>query len=904
MEDGAQDGVAESSDTGDVIKSLTQNLSPEALQNALTLAVAIKNASQDEYNAVLKLLSQPKVAPDSEEKPSVEADGYSNDSSLAKLQQLSELSDQDEEVGKVENSTGDSVEINGEGEGKDGHVADENTGTNNNSFKSEDKSVVTPTEDRKFLELSDEEEKMADELSVADEKMTLNNEAVDTYGDPYSLEQSLQAVELSDKDSNIGDCVKTGVGNDVNAAFDGQEDSKNDFVADEQLLHNLSKTTSDNSFDSIDKSIVTPSEEQKLSEFPYEAERLADQPSTTDVNSASFLRGNVSSSEDEKLPELLPGKAEDINSEIEDLDGKESMEIVSGDIETNEDSIVEGTPSLQHLSSMPQSVGTEIMENNESKTDDGESSSSSDENEMASSSSHSVVTSSENDLSDAAVPSDSLANQSEGLKGEVIQFVEVADSSLSMSGFKDDDIAVIEDEMTPADTGKEPASVTVPVLERMSSLSSTGTQTSCENLHLLKDPRLKAHPNLDSILGGNEQESSKLPFYYQPQIVMHEEKPVLILQPVPSSTSSSDGNDNVPGLENGAVKATVPIILPLASPNIDKKTKEAIFQQMNRAGTFLLDQGDVEENDPKAFFLENSSSGVSPTVIADVTQRNGKDGGEHLLGTAGHDTPINNTPVAENLSEQRDSWKTEGLPEWVPSSELDKALSAATEEIPVSTEQQKPITLAFPRVSLPSTNPFAKDLAVQQSGHYEVEADSLLNFGLGETPQCSLFGPPSSPTLLQGARPKEIRTYQDPGIIGSGTNPFTPDPPKKQGRRHEQKTPSSTEVVVAAEVHTSMGQPAEINGTPRKSHRRRLSSESMVTLIETSYADTSVSCVESMGVDEPPRTARSDVQDPQPQPERNEARQESEKPKQLQQGSKETSQDTKKPNMKVVSLIS
>ena len=105
-------------------------------------------------------------------------------------------------------------------------------------------------------------------------------------------------------------------------------------------------------------------------------------------------------------------------------------------------------------------------------------------------------------------------------------------------------------------------------------------------------------------------------------------------------------------------------------------------------------------------------------------------------------------------------------------------------------------------------------------------------------------------------------------------------------------------------MHTSVGQPAEINGAPRKSHRHRLSSESMVTLIETSYADNSPSCVESLGVDEPPRTARSDVQDPQPQPERNEARQDSEKPKQLQQGSKETSQDTKKPNMKVVSLIS
>ncbi|XP_022781852.1 uncharacterized protein LOC111322898 [Stylophora pistillata] len=840
MEIGAHDGRSEHSDTSDVIKSLSQNFSPEALQSALKLAMAMKNAPQEEYDSLMRLISQPNEAPDSEEKPSVEAaDGCENDNSLEKLQHLPELSDQVEK----NNIERDHVVSNGLGEGKDSHIADENAASGNNSYEIEGGSVFTSKDDDRFSEVSDEEDKIKDQFR-------------------------------SEADGNIDDCVTTVAVDDVNAAVDGKEDSKNDFVTDEKSAHQLDDTTSDNSVCSVDISNVTPIGEKKLSEFPYKDESLANTLSTTGVNSVSSFPEYANSSEDEKLPELLQGKAEDCFSEIEDVDGKEAVRVVSVESETNKASVEEGTPSMYHVSSVPQSLATDVLESDESKVDDADSSSS-DEDEMASSS-HSVVTSSESDLSEAVTPSESFAEQSEKLKGNVRQLAEGTQLSLLMTGSKDDDVAVIDDEMVPEDVCKEHSYVTAPVLERLSSLSSTGTQTSLENLSLVKDQVLSTHGNLDSILGGKECHASKLPFYYQPQIVVHEEKPVLVLQPLPSAASLSNGNAGVPGLEKGAFNASLPIILPLASPSIDEKTKEALFQRMNQTGTFLADQGDVEEAGTKE---KNHLSGVLSTEISSVSQLNG----EHS----------NKIPAAEKYGEHKDGGKTEGLPEWVASSELDKAFTAAAEEMPPTTEQEKPAILASPRVSFPSTNPFAKDLVVQQSGHHDVEAESPLNPSRGEAPLYSLFGPPSSPTVLQGARPKEFRAYQDPGIGGSGTNPFTPDPPKstRQRRRHEQKLPSSTEVVVAAEVHSSVGHLGGINGSPR----RRLSSESMVTLIETSYPDTSAGCAEPLGINETTNATKN----PHPQQERNENGHGMPKPQKTLQKSGEIHLDTKKPEAKV-----
>lgn len=787
METDGQDGVPESSDANDEMEGLTKNLPPETAQHALKLKMAMKNASEDEYSAILELLSnKPKVVADFDEKPPAE--------------------------------TGGSTALSGANV-----VGHNNLG---------------------------------------------------------SREPLLQAF---DNDKEVEDRDENSAGNDLSIDTKGLEENEKSYVADEKPLHQLGETsdTSDNPFDSEDKSVIASSVDQALDELSNEAEELADQLSAANENSTGILEEDVSSSEDEKLPELLPNRAEDISSGMEFVDDEEPLERLSDRVEINGTSFLEEKSSLQQaspLSSLPQTMETQIMERNNQDLDEGEWSSSSDDDQIVSSSSHSVVTSSEGDLSEAAVPSDSLAIQSEGISDNVAN----TEGNLSMSGSKDDDIAIIEDEVSHAEAGKQPESVAFPVLERMSSLSSTGTQTSCENLHLLKDQSFGTfggleHQNLDRILSGNDKGSSKLPFYYQPQIIMHEDKPILVLQPVPSSTSSTSNNDNVAGVENGAVKASVPIILPLASPVIDKATKDAIFQQLNGTGTFLSGEGHGEERESKA-----SSHFVS--------QQNGMDG-DIQFGTAGHDKPINESkPVAEKCVEASQSGNVESLPEWVPASELDKAFSAAAKVTTESTKDQTPITLSFPRVSLPSTNPFAKDLAAQEHVQGEVNADSLLNFGLEQTSQYSLFGPPSSPSLSQGARPKEVKAYQDPGHVGSVTNPFAPDlTPKKQGRRQEQKLADSTEVVIAAEVHSYSAyvQPSEINGTQPKSHRRRLSSESMVTLIEISNADTSVSSFESLGADEPHKISKVEVQKPQPQ-----------------QESKENSQATEKPKVQVVSSSS
>lgn len=784
-------------DAEDEMRSLTQTLPPETVQHVLQLKVAMKNASEDEYNAVLKMFSnKPKEVPASEEKSSLQPEGSA----------------------------------------------------------------------------------------------TLGNTNVDGHNGHGSRELLL---EVSDNDEEAGDCEENSADKDLSVDTMGKEDRKSGYDADETPLDPACATdhTSVDPFDSVEKSVLTPNEDQKLQELSNKAEEVEDDLSTTNENSTDFLQESASSSEDEKIPELLSKKADDVSSGVEFIDDEGSVERLSDKAEINGTSFVEETRYLKQAplsNSQPQSLETEIIEKNDPKIDEGESSSS-DDDQAVSSSSHSVVTSSDSDLSEAAIPNDSFqAIQSDGINDD-IQNKEVAPGTFSITGSKDDGIAVIEDGVSQVEARNEPESVTAPVLERTLSISSTSTQTSCENLHLAKDQSFNTfgkfeYGNLDSILSGNEKVSSKLPFYYQPQIVMHGEKPILVLQPVPSTTPSSDNNDCVAGVENGAVKASVPIILPLASPVIDKATKDAIFQQIN--GTAASSFEEEEECYTRNSSSESFSSGVSPSVMAPVSQQNGTDGDMQLNAT-GHDKPVyQSIPVAEKYVETSESEETENLPEWVPASELDKAFSAAAKETLESTKEQTPVTLTFPIVSLPSTNPFAKDLAAQEYGCSDVKEDSLLNFGPEQMQQYSLFGPPSSPSLSQGARPK---TYQDPGHVGSATNPFAPDlTPKKQGRRREQKPADATEVVISAEVHPSLGQPTEIHGTQPKSQRHRMSSESMVTLIETSCADTSLSSFESLGVDEAQKIAQVEMPQPQPQP---------------QQESKKTSQATGKPKLRVVSSI-
>ena len=780
------------------IKTLAQTLPPETAQHVLQLKMAMKNASEDEYNAVLDMLShKQKEVPDSEEKSPDETEGTA----------------------------------------------------------------------------------------------ILGNVDVDGHNGHGSRELLL---EISDNGEEAGDFDGNSTGKDLSVDTKGQEDRKNDCDADEAPLDQACVTgdTSDDTFDSVDKKGITPNEDQKLHELSNEDEEVEDDLSTTNENSADFLQESASSSEDEKIPELLSKKADDVSSGVEFIDDEGPVERLSDRVEINEPSFVEETHSLQHaplLNSLPQSLETEIINNNDPKIDEGESSSSDDDQVVSSSSLHSVATSSESDLSEAAVPNDSFqAIQSDGINDD-IRNNEVAPGTISITGSKDDDIAIIEDERSHLEASEEQESVTVPVLERTLSTSSTGTQTSCENLHLAKDQSFKntlgklEFGNLDSILSGNGKGSSKLPFYYQPQIVMHGEKPVLVLQPVPSTTSS-DNNDGVTGVENGSAKASLPIILPLASPiDIDKATKDAIFQQINGTATSQFEE--EEECCIPNSSSESLSSGVSPSAMMLVSQQNDTDG-DMQLNTTRHDKPLyESIPGADKCIETSESEETENLPEWVPASELDKAFSAAAEGTLESAKEQTPVTLTFPSVSLPSTNPFAKDLADQEYEYSDVKEDSLLNFGPEQMQQYSLFGPPSSPALSQGARPK---TYQDPGHVGSATNPFAPDLNfKKQRRRQEQNPADATEVVISAEVHPSLGQPtvhSPSHSAQPKSHRHRMSSESMVTLIETSYSDTSLASFESLGVDKPQKTAQGEVLKPRPQ-----------------QESKGTSQATKKAKLHVVS---
>ena len=435
---------------------------------------------------------------------------------------------------------------------------------------------------------------------------------------------------------------------------------------------------------------------------------------------------------------------------------------------------------------------------------------------------------------------------------------------------------------------KEPATEDVHVIERLSPILSTGTQTSTEpekhlhKEHLANEPICDTsgggfdHEGLDSILGLKDKGSSKLPFYYQPQVVMHEQKPVLVLQPVSlSSFLPGKNNVDVSGVENDGVKARVPIILPLTSPDFDEATKDAILKQINGESEknkiddslMLGYSGEVSSLSTISTCGKNSEAASSSSVRQDITKVNGK-------------------PVADKSSKV----SIEGLPEWVPSCELDRAFSAVTEQDTSSTTVETSAPLTFPTVSLPSTNPFAKDLAALHTGHSDGKVEDLSNLGLDKSLPQSLFGPPTPSSVASGARPKQMKVFQEAGHVGTATNPFNRDlTPKKRGKRQQQGvTDHSTAVVVSAEVHPSVSQSGvELNRPLPRSPRSRLSSESMVTVIETTYADTPASSAEMLSLpnDEPNKIEVVPVNH------------------NTQLESKETLPETTKPKLRVVSFL-
>ena len=682
------------------------------------------------------------------------------------------------------------------------------------------------------------------------------------------IEQSQCASSMSESCIQGKDVIESGAEkNNFDTDSNGQVDCENGFSGGTGKLPDDFKTTDDNCFD---RSVNN--------ELSDDAEKPSDEVPATWANP-----GNVSSSEDEKLPELLSIKAEDTCSEIDDGEGRESLGGLPAGMDANGES-----KSMEEMQGAFQGNSCTNLLSGWTETEkcyppgkvvDYESSS--EDDQMAPSSSHSEVTSSSSELSDVSASSETPAPQSGGVTSDLRNTEQLDNSSMSKTGTRVDDNAL------NAEAAQEPAEKRAHVLEQMSSVLSTGTQTSSgpdENLQqdqLAKDKILNTwnYEGLSSILTMKDNRSLKLPFYYQPQIVMHEQQPVLVLQPVRLSMSSPGNGGDVPSIGKG----TVPIILPLASLEIDKRTKDAVLEQIDEDASEM--SSTTSRGYVKYSLLQNDSSDVPPPLnTAQLGGFNDRGGETRSVGT---DMPISRRLAEEEKLLERN--KTDGLPEWVPSAELDKAFSAAAEGAVMSSTEPTATTLTFPRVSLPSTNPFARDLAAQHDGNSEVKVDDLSSLGLDKTLQQSLFGPPSSSSLSPGARPKQIKVNQEPAPVGNTANPFTPDlTPKKRGRRQDQSVNEhSTEVIVTADVHSSVSQSAEVSRPSHRSPRPRLSSESMVTLIETTYADT------------PPSSAEL-APAPAAAGEPNEITQVKEEPKPLV-GSKETQSNIKR-NLKVVSF--
>lgn len=559
-----------------------------------------------------------------------------------------------------------------------------------------------------------------------------------------------------------------------------------------------------------------------LGQVSFEAEKMTDQMHV--VGEMDNGLAHTALSEDEKLPELLSIKANDMDSEARPSDEKEFSETARTEFHSR----------INHLSETTESQRSYPLHNTaryESSSDDDQT----------------AKSSSDSDVSSVA----SEASGKEGLSNEVF-------TSFSQETDKDEGKSVTSVSKSTYNKFlatnesnedlEEPVPRKTPVLQRTSSLLSTGTQTSSEeNLQgdqVLKGQESLNHDSLSSLLTMKGKESSKLPFYYQPQIVMHGQQPVLVLQPIALSASLSKEDGGICHEDQGVEKSTVPIILPLGSLNIDKATRDAILERTNGTGSPAV-------SDLKDVLLKGELKLCDIPPSLNTSQSSDFDEQHENRRSVDVDVAATRTAVSTTGN------KTTSLPELVPPSELDKAFSAVPlSSIAVSCSVHTATSLSFPSISLPSTNPFAKDLHTLDSGHGESKVDDLTNLGLDKTLQQSLFGPPSL-----GARPKQLSGYQEPASVKTA-NPFAPDlAPKKRGRRQDQfLSDQSTEVVVTAEVHSPVGSQPQ-----SRPPRRRLSSDSMVTLIETTYADVPASSAElTTSVVQVPSETTQVREDPKP----------------------------------------
>lgn len=871
---------AESSNASDILKSLTQGVNPEMAESAKKLVIAMKNASEEEYNALLKMLSNSNT-PDADEKPSVKDEGnvvLPGDAQLDGKQPevfvKNEVKGEDHEESTSENLENDLNELeNGEnGFNSGSEKLPDNISSTSNGFTSKAPEVSSK------CDKPDDELLSMGENSGVDQLEVINNK---------SINKETRLPELSDEAKKEADKFPSTGEKSADTQFEGTNDNS-DSVSNllklsleaenlPKLESTMDKCFPDSQFEATESNSFCDTEGFKLPELSLEHGRLADQLDTVGKNSYGDEHGDASSSDSEELPELLSNKAEDTCSEIEDGENNElsGTSIAHIDASHRNRSIEDLTPSMQANSRTNLLSGTTETEKDYSKRSSYELSS--DDDHVTSSSSNLELTSTGSELSDEIAPSDTIHSRRLDIDGKNPDDNEIRDVN-----------AVNGDDPVHKEGRKEPATEDVHVIERLSPIPSTGTQTSTEpekhlhKEHLANEPICDIsgggfdHEGLDSILGLKDKGSSKLPFYYQPQVVMHEQKSVLVLQPVSlSSLLPGKNNVDVSGVENDGVKARVPIILPLTSPDFDEATKDAILKQINEESEknkiddslMLGYSGEVSSLSTISTCGKNSEAASSSSVRQDITKVNGK-------------------PVADKSSKV----SIEGLPEWVPSCELDRAFSAVTEQDTSSTTVETSAPLTFPTVSLPSTNPFAKDLAALHTGHSDGKVEDLSNLGLDKSLQQSLFGPPTPSSVASGARPKQMKVFQEAGHVGTATNPFNRDlTPKKRGKRQQQGvTDHSTAVVVSAEVHPSVSQSGvELNRPLPRSPRSRLSSESMVTVIETTYADTPASSAEMLSLpnDEPNKIEVVPVNH------------------NTQLESRETLPETTKPKLRVVSFL-
>ncbi|XP_068694962.1 uncharacterized protein [Montipora foliosa] len=651
----------------------------------------------------------------------------------------------------------------------------------------------------------------------ADEKPSLETEShvVSDNGGQNTTEQLHCTTVNSEACVSGNEVEKNGnemTREDVNSAEVGEKDF--DATADEPLTESEKLTDI-----AVDKEVINQLsfKEESTNQLPVNGK-----------NGTGGGDGNLIVSETEKLPEILSLKVNDmycedhLETELPVLDEKGGSNLME-----------KVPPTEFHSRINLLSESTETDRTYPSCNPVGYKSSSED----AKSSLHSDVSSVSGELSDRmGASSEALnakseeANRIDLRNNEGESVTPLMETVLSQTVASD-----ASNEVLNMETSQETVTEnTQQVLERKLSVLSTGTQTSSdENLRgdqAVGDQEFLDHDALSSILAKKGKESSRMPFYYQPEIVMHGQQPFLVLQPVVLASLPCKENEGSCHGEKDVDKSKVPVILPLAAHDVDNATKDAVLDQINGACSLTSFMGDSKD-----FLLQHGQrfGDVPPSLNSvQLSGFNEQDGNKRSLDAVVAVTSA--LPVKEN--------KTEGLPEWVPPSELDKAFSAVKERVAVSSSEKTATSLTFPSISLPNANPFARDLEAMDRGNGDVKVDDVTSLGLDKVLQQSLFGPPTSLRVSpQGARPKQLKGYQEPVHSVQSTNPFTPDlTPKKHGKRQDQYvSEQENELVVAADVHS----PA-ISQPPNRSPRHQLSSKSMVTLIETTYADTPTSFVE------------------------------------------------------------